>query len=144
MAFDINFPYPGITPWSALYAGLRDNFNHLYTTMFASTGWTAVASISGWTLGSQTGYMRDPFGFVLFRGLATAGGSPATTLFTLDSGYRPAHARQFPAIEHYDGSPLYLNSRKLVTVNSNGSVVATSPVTGDWVYFSIISFKAGA
>jgi hypothetical protein len=144
MAFDINFPYPGITPWSTLYAGLRDNFNYLYTTMSASTAWTAVASISGWTLNSTTGYMRDPFGFVRFRGHATAGGSPVTTLFTLNSGYRPIHARQFPAIENYVGSPLYMTTRKLITVNSNGTVVAAGPVSTDIAHFTIISFKAGA
>ena len=144
MAFDLNFPYPGVTPWSILYAGLRDNFNYLYTTMFTSTGWTAVASISGWTVNSTIGYMRDTFGFVSLRGHATAGSSPATTLFTLAAGYCPAHARQFPAIDHYDGSPLYMQSRKIVYIDASGAVWTPSPVATDVVYFTIMAFKAGA
>jgi len=145
MALDLTLPKTGVTTFGGLYTELRANFNGI-NAMFTLPSWTNVASISGWTLTATVGYTMDAFGNVILEGRATAGATPATTLFTLGSSYRPAapHARQFPAIAHYDGSPLYLNSRKLVTVNYDGTVVASSPVGGDIVYFSAISFKAGA
>lgn len=71
-------------------------------------------------------------------GAIDAGASPSTTLATLATAYRPTSAREMYINRVSGGS----SSSRLVTVNTNGTIVATdwTPLAGDVVYFQIMYF----
>jgi len=114
---------------------LRSGFG---TTMYT---WTDATLQNGWTSWgaghANVGYLRDPMGYVVLRGVGRAGTlTDGTTIFTLPTGYRPSFISQ-----HH----VYGTSGAIINIQSDGQVkiyampgVAGSPLALDGIRFPTI------
>jgi hypothetical protein len=141
MAFDANFPVTNSTPWSTLYAGLRANFIAIDAQFNPDASWTIVSSFgTNWVAENQVAYKKDNFSRVSLRGgFVTSLGQPGTTIFQLNSGYRPIATIYFP--QYWSDSASRWRS---FYIDTSGYVGYASPVVFDYGHFDGVSFYVGA
>lgn len=92
------------------------------TVPLTATAWVAPTLLGSWTnLGgvgiATAGYLKDPLGFVHFKGLVV-GGANGSVVFTLPVGFRPGAQDQYPVLE---GGP---NGAAGLVIFTNGNVSA--------------------
>lgn len=87
---------------------------------------------TGWALGPNSGtvlplqYRLDPLDNLVFAGAVhTTSTTPATTLFTLPSGYRPSVTQRVVCVSNASGTPTV----RMVEINSNGGVLIENNLT---------------
>jgi hypothetical protein len=86
--------------------------------------WITPTLLNGWAnyggTTSPAAYLKDPFGFVHFRG-SIAGGATGTNAFVLPAGYRPGGTELFPALCNAGLAGCY------IVVDIAGDVNITTP-----------------
>lgn len=118
---------PDTTPDSATLFNLNHMLAYGVGVGAAPGAWISITSFgSGWS-GTAVRYCKDAGGRVYLEGsVTTTSGSPATPIFTLPAGYRPA--QNIPLfLGSYDGStfnPAYL------LIGTTGGVSASSIPSG--------------
>jgi hypothetical protein len=136
MAFDPTLPETP-TAFSVLCETLRNQLNAL-NDLFTLEAWKNVSSLgANWSAVYTISYMKDSMGFVHLKGYAQCSGTGATTLFTLDSNYRPEQYSVF--ISSSDNS--YANISTII-ITTAGAVNSSSILTGSFAFLDGITFKA--
>lgn len=132
VASDDGKPAPPWAKWlQALWAALKiENWHEI-----GASGEPAFQNSWGNFGSSQNSaaFMKDPAGFVRFKGYIATSGAINTTAFTLPTGYRPSKQTIFPAISN--------STIGRLDVLADGSV---KPVAGTAADFGIdgVCFKA--
>jgi hypothetical protein len=105
--------------------------------------WLAPTLLNGWVNydGTRlTGYYKDEFGAVRFRGWIKNGvTTPGTKIFTLPKGYRPSQSLEIP-IGSSDGT--VLKTQGTLIIANNGDVVLSSTNYNTYLILDSITFRA--
>ena len=137
MAFDPTLPATGVTKFGDLYAILRANFVGLGTP----EAWTDFTPGTGWTVGAQCSYMKDPFGFVHFKGyIWHTVGTVSQIIYTItDVNYRPDQ-------RFYNGRENSASAAGWTTfeILTNGEIVSSAAYYNGsgTIYLDGITYKA--
>lgn len=102
----------------------------LWTTPLMQNNWYDYGGV--WT---TPGYTKTSDGLIVLKGMIKRSGTfvSGETLFTLPVGYRPAYNMAF-AVASADISAT-------LTVNSDGTVVASSNISAAWVSLNTVAFQ---
>jgi type II secretory pathway pseudopilin PulG len=99
--------------------------------------WISPGLQNGWSNFNNgyatASYLKTPDGFVILKGLILdTAFTGSETLFTLPAGYRPEKLQTFQVESNNDGAT--------VTVNPDGTVVASTNIDASWVSLSDVKF----
>lgn len=85
---------------------------------------------------ASTGYFKDTCGVVHLTGMIKSGTTTAdTTIFTLDTNYRPSSNERFYTVSNNDVC--------VIDILSTGDIVIKYGANSNWITLSGISFRVG-
>jgi|WetSurMetagenome_2_1015567.scaffolds.fasta_scaffold00825_8 hypothetical protein len=119
-----------------------DGTNWVRPDFPVSPGWIALTPATYWTSGSNPlYYMKDPMGFVHFKGHFRASSDSATSYpfnTALPVGYRPDAMLYFP--NTLDNST---NLMSYSYIDTGGNLFTALNDASDWVFMNGVTYRAG-